>query len=293
MPELPEVETVVRDLMAAAICGHPIVATTVRWPPIVATHSPRRFARALVGRRVMTIRRRGKYIILVLDDGRALVVHLRMTGQFRLDPAGMALGKHDHVALTFDDGRVAVYTDTRKFGRWRLVDEAATVVGHLGPEPLEAAFTADCFAGMIAGRRGLLKPLLLNQAFLAGLGNIYVDEALWEASLHPQRRAETLSAAETRLLWRSIRKVLRLGVRRMGTSLGTGKGNFYSVAGRRGRNQDQLKVFRRTGEPCPRCATPIARMVVAQRGTHLCPRCQPAPGGGGTTDGERMKRGKS
>jgi formamidopyrimidine-DNA glycosylase len=285
MPELPEVETIVRDLAAAAICGHPIATVTVRWPPIVATHTPRAFSRALVGCAVAAVRRRGKYIILELDGGRCLVIHLRMTGQFRIDPADTPLGKHDHVVLGLDDGRAMVYTDTRKFGRWRLVDDAAEVVGHLGPEPLSADFTAARFAGMIANRRGVLKPLLLNQAFLAGLGNIYVDEALWEASLHPQRRAETLTAAETRLLWRTIRRVLRLGVQRMGTSLGTGKANFYSVAGRRGRNQDRLKVFRRTGQPCPRCATPIERLVVAQRGTHICPQCQPEPGGGGTTDG--------
>ena len=285
MPELPEVETVVRDLAAAAICKRPIRAVTVRWPPIVATHTPRRFSHALRGCAVVSVRRRGKYIILELDCDRALVVHLRMTGQFRIDPAGTPLGKHDHVSLELDDGRSIVYTDTRKFGRWRLVDDADEVVGHLGPEPLAAEFTAARFIRMIVGRRGVLKPLLLNQAFLAGLGNIYVDEALWQASLHPQRRAETLTPAEARLLWRSIRQVLRLGVRRMGTSLGTGKGNFYSVAGRRGRNQDSLKVFRRTGEPCPRCATPIERLVVAQRGTHICPQCQPAPRG----VGERMK----
>jgi formamidopyrimidine-DNA glycosylase len=181
------------------------------------------------------------------------------------------------VILDLDDGRSLRYRDTRKFGRWSLVKDPATVLSRLGPEPLDKGFTATDFVRHLRPRRGKLKPLLLNQEVLAGLGNIYVDEALFSARLHPERSCATLSDAQLRVLYRSIREVLRRGIRTGGTTLGSGQGNFYSVAGRRGRNQDGLRVFRRNGEPCGRCGTTIARTIVGQRSTHLCPQCQPAP----------------
>lgn len=274
MPELPEVETVVRDLRAGGLIGRRIEAASVTWPRIIAVPEATDFVATVTGLRFEDIARRGKYIVARLSGPRALLIHLRMTGRLTFVPAGTPRTKHEHVAFALEDGRELRFHDTRKFGRLYLVSDADAIVGHLGPEPLSDAFTARDFLRRMETRRGVLKPLLLDQEFVAGLGNIYVDEALWRARLHPQRRAEALTLEERRRLYRAIRAVLRQGVASMGTSLGVSKTNFYSVAGRRGRNQDRLKVFRRTGEPCPRCATPIRRMVVAQRGTHICPACQ-------------------
>jgi formamidopyrimidine-DNA glycosylase len=178
------------------------------------------------------------------------------------------------VVLTFDDGRELRYRDTRKFGRWRLVRDPAQHLAHLGPEPLSPAFSAARLREALHGRKGMLKPLLLNQSVVAGLGNIYVDEALWDAALHPRQPADTLGADDVRRLHAAIRRVLRRGVRAGGTTLGRGKTNFRGLGERRGRNQRALRVFRRTGQDCPRCGATIERMLVGQRSTHLCPRCQ-------------------
>jgi formamidopyrimidine-DNA glycosylase len=178
------------------------------------------------------------------------------------------------VILRLDDGRDLRFQDTRKFGRWYLVEDAQTRLGKLGPEPLETGFTAACLGNILAKHSRMLKPLLLDQHVIAGIGNIYVDEALWDASLHPCRLSNSLSRTDHGNLHRAIRRVLRRGIRAMGTSLGNASTNFYSVAGRPGRNQDGLRVFRRVGEPCPRCRTPIVRMLVAQRSSHVCPQCQ-------------------
>lgn len=276
MPELPEVETVVRELCAAGVPGSRVVSVSVRDPRAIEGATPTELAYALKDRNLGLIGRRGKYIVIPLYDGRTLLVHLRMTGRLFVENASFRPGPHDRVTLEFDDGRFLVFRDTRRFGRWRLTAEPERVLGRLGPEPLMATFTARALAGRLAGHSGRLKPLLLNQSVLAGLGNIYVDEALWEAGLHPTRRANSLSVAETVRLHAAIRLVLRRGVRNGGTSLGLASTNFKGATGRAGRNRAHLAVFRRTGLPCPRCGEPIARMVVAQRGTHICVRCQPA-----------------
>jgi formamidopyrimidine-DNA glycosylase len=148
-------------------------------------------------------------------------------------------------------------------------------LSRLGPEPLENGFTLNVLAGRLRRHKRRLKPLLLDQAFVAGLGNIYVDEALWDAKLHPSRIAATLSRDEIKALHRAIPRVLKRGLKNLGTSLGTGETNFYSVARHRGRNKDELKVFRRTDHPCPRCNNSIERIIVGQRSTHICPNCQP------------------
>ncbi len=274
MPELPEVETIVRDLRAQGLEQAVIRAVEVRWPRTVAGLTPQRFARALTGRTVTRVARRAKYIVVTLDTGGRLLIHLRMTGKLRFAAAGEQPGRHDHVLITLGDGRRLVFHDTRKFGRFSLCAAGEDPFAALGPEPLDAAFTAAALRGRLAGKSRMLKPLLLDQTCVAGLGNIYVDEALWQARLHPQRRADTLTAAELRRLHSAIREVLQRGVDNSGTTLGSGEANFYSVAGHRGRNADALKVFRRDGLPCPRCGTLLARSVVAQRGTHFCPACQ-------------------
>ncbi|MEI7899261.1 MAG: bifunctional DNA-formamidopyrimidine glycosylase/DNA-(apurinic or apyrimidinic site) lyase [bacterium] len=274
MPELPEVETLVRDLRAHALEGAVIRSVDIRWHRSVAGLPPKAFARALAGRTVTGLERRAKYIVIALDSGARLLIHLRMTGKFRFADAGEEPGKHDHVVITFSDARRLVFNDTRKFGRLLLCAPREDPLAGLGPEPLEAAFTAAVLRARLAGKTRMIKPLLLDQTCVAGLGNIYVDESLWQARIHPERRADTLTPAETSRLHRAIRGVLRRAVANSGTTLGTGADNFYSVAGRRGRHADALKVFRRDGLPCPRCGTLLARSVVGQRGTHFCPACQ-------------------
>jgi len=276
VPELPEVQTVVNDLMAAGLIGQMITDVHIRWPGSVAGLEPDIFRETLVGRRIETIRRRAKFIVWQLDNHLKMLTHLRMTGRFHVATPDAAYGKHDHVAFTIDETRQLRYHDTRKFGRFYIPD-SEMMLSRLGPEPLSRQFTARKLGQGLAAHRRLLKPLLLDQHFLAGLGNIYVDEALWDAGLHPTRSSNTLTASEVRRLHRSIRKVLRRGLRNLGTTLGTGATTFYSVAGNRGRNRDELKVFRRNGKRCPRCRTIITRLVVGQRSTHICEACQKKP----------------
>jgi formamidopyrimidine-DNA glycosylase len=178
------------------------------------------------------------------------------------------------VVLTLADGRELRFTDPRKFGRMWLVPDPSAVLGKLGPEPLE--ISAAEFSARLGARRRRLKPLLLDQAFLAGIGNIYADEALWTARLHPRRGSDSLRPAERARLRHAIQTVLRRGIRNLGTTLGGGGTHFVLPRGERGRNQEKLNVYGQTGLPCPRCGTKIRRIVVGQRSTHLCPRCQPA-----------------
>ena len=275
MPELPEVETVVRELRAAGLAGRVITRARAFWPPMIAPLGPAAFAARLKGRRVQAIRRRAKYIVLTLAGGNTLLIHLRMTGQLTLERPRVARDPHQHIVLCLDDGRELRYRDTRKFGRWQLTPAPQVILGRLGPEPLSKNFDHKAFVRQLRTRRRQLKPLLLEQTFLAGLGNIYTDEALWTARLHPGRVAATLGAAEALRLHGAIRRVLRRGIRNRGTTLGQGKSNFQRPGGRRGRNQAGLRVFRRTGLPCLRCGQPIRRIIISQRSTHICPNCQP------------------
>ena len=274
MPELPEVETVVRDLCDAGFVGRTIVGSRISWERTIEKISVRAFKTKVHGSKIVSVTRRAKYIVIELSSGQWLLIHLRMTGKLVMAENGVPRPTHERVVLVLDDGSELRFIDTRKFGRWTLLKDANERLGSLGPEPLSAEFKPKHLYEILQSHHRKLKPLLLDQHILAGLGNIYVDEAMWYAEVHPCLISDTLTEAQSNALYRSIRKVLRKGIKSMGTSLGTGKGNFYSVAGRRGRNQDGLQVFRRTGEPCPRCETIIERMIVGQRSTHLCPECQ-------------------
>lgn len=274
MPELPEVQTVVNDLINSDLIGATIGLVAVHWDNLIGDMPLASFKKQLKGRTVTAVSRRAKYIRIDLDSGQSLVIHLRMTGKFSWSTPDKKRDKHEHIIFNFVDGRQLRYHDTRKFGRLILVDDAAAFLAHLGPEPLEKSFTWQLLRECLQGRRPL-KTLLLDQTVVAGLGNIYVDEALWEAKLSPLRRSDSLTAAEIKRLHSAIPRVLKRGLKNMGTSLGTGAGNFYSVAGRRGRNSDGLRVFRRTGLACPRCEQSlIERTVIAQRSTHFCANCQ-------------------
>jgi len=275
VPELPEVQTIVEVLNAAGLPGNRITAVFVHWPKTVATCcTPETFSRQLKGKAILAVRRRGKYIIFELSENFWLLIHLRMTGRLELAALTSQTNRHVHVIMNLDDGRRLIFHDTRKFGRFYLTPKPAAIIGSLGPEPLDANFSANLLAKRLEGRQRQVKPLLLDQSFLAGLGNIYVDEALWLARIHPMRSAHALTRKEVLSLHRAIRSVLRQGIRNAGTSLGRGKGNFISPKSEQGRNKNQLKVFRLTGQACKRCGHPIERIVVAQRSTHICKKCQ-------------------
>lgn len=269
MPELPEVETIVQDLLVAGLLGIKIEAAQIFWPKTIAGVSPAVFCSKIQGKKVVSITRRAKLLVWTLSDRSTLFIHLRMTGRFSFEQ-----GPHARVVLKLSDGRELVYHDARKFGRWSLVDDPLAFTQKYGPEPLDPAFTESEFRHRLGVHKRKLKPLLLDQAFIAGLGNIYVDEALWEAGLHPLRMANSLSPTEAKTLFKAIRTVLKRGLTRQGTSLGKGKSNFYRLDGSQGSHQDLMQVFRRTGLPCPRCGSSIQRLVVGQRSTHFCPTCQ-------------------
>jgi formamidopyrimidine-DNA glycosylase len=271
MPELPEVETTVRDLRMQLV-GRSIVRARVNWERSIAVPSAREFIHQIQGYAITGITRRGKFLRFHLQRAselRYLFVHLRMTGGFRIDPAKVRREKHMHVQFRLDDGTELRFRDPRKFGRMWLVEQEARVVGKLGPEPLE--ITQKQFVELFEGRRGHLKPLLMNQTFIAGLGNIYVDESLWYARLHPLRPVESLTRPERARLHRAIQKVLHRAIAVGGTSIDV---MYKRVNGASGGFQDSLRAFDREKRPCRRCGTPIRKTVVAQRGTHFCPTCQ-------------------
>lgn len=274
MPELPEVETIVRELRQGhpqrgpSVLGATIERVHVRWPRAIARPSPRRLAAGLAGRTIQSVSRRGKYLIFQLDQG-ALLTHLKMSGDLTVAPPGAPPDRHARTIFLFAGGHELRFSDARKFGRVYLVDDPQQVTGRLGPEPLDDGFTPDVLMRSLHQHRRALKPLLLDQTFLAGLGNIYADEALHRARLHPLRRSHSLTPAEARRLWRGIRSALESGLRHNGASL--------DWVYRGGNFQNHFRVYQRTGRPCPRCRTPIQRTVVGQRGTHFCPHCQPLP----------------
>jgi len=278
MPELPEVQTVVNDLKSSGIIGATITGVQVFWPRTISKLSSATFRRRLKQQTLTDVGRRGKYIVIHLSGKDHLLIHLRMTGRLHLVAVGQPRSKHEHVILKFENQPQLRFHDTRKFGRFYLVHDIETILGRLGPEPLAPDFTTKILAARIRPRRRILKPLLLDQSFIAGLGNIYVDEALWEAGIHPCRIASSLTNAEVKSLHGAIVKVLRRGLQNFGTTLGSGQPNFYSIAKNKGRNRDQLMVFRRTGSPCPRCNSIVERIVVGQRSTHICPKCQKEEG---------------
>ncbi len=277
MPELPEVETVARALRPALV-GRRLGACEVRWKRTLGGLAPQAFAAALEGVRVRAVERRAKWIVLELSRARApagvLCVHLRMTGRLQVDPAAEPPGPWERVRIALDDGRVLRFVDPRKFGRVCFARTREAVLGALGPEPLGPAFTAAWLAEALRARRRVLKPLLLDQTFLAGLGNIYVDESLHRAGLHPLSRSERVTAAAAARLHAAIRAVLAAAIEREGSSFDT----FYRTPeGKPGSYQHLFRVYARTGEPCLACGEPIRYLVVGQRGTHVCPRCQPRP----------------
>ncbi len=273
MPELPEVETVVRGLRAPLI-GRRVESFWLGWPRTLATPHPDQFEARIVGQTFQSIERRAKYIICQLDDD-LLVVHLTMTGRLYVTPAD-AVHNDDrwvHFKLGLDAGQELRFSDARKFGKVFLSREFASIgkgAAALGPEPLEDDFTVDVFRERLSKRKTSIKALLLDQSFVAGVGNIYADEALFRARIHPLRRADTLTADESAALFETVRAALRDGIDYEGASVQW----YRKPDGSTGESQEHFFAYGRDGQPCLNCGTIMTKIRVAQRGTHLCLNCQ-------------------
>lgn len=303
MPELPEVEFTARQLRASVV-GATIRETFVFWERIVGHPGYEDLKTECVGRRIEGVRRRGKYLLLDLSENRLLTIHRRMSGNLLLLPPAWKIDNraresdslawstkgptflppdgadssysresmYCRLCFALDDGRKLLYTDPRKFGRiefWARDQEVEALKG-LGPEPLSAEFTVRGFTEALAGRKTGIKQLLLNQTIVAGVGNIYADEALFYAGIHPQRQASSLNADEIALLHKGIVAVLTLGIEHGGTSFS----DYRDLWGEAGNNFNHVRVYQQDGKPCGRCGTLIERQVIAQRSAHFCPECQ-------------------
>ena len=278
MPELPEVETIRRQLDPRLV-GRTIAEARVTDPLLTAPLLPEAFEATVTGRTVTALGRRGKYLMATLDGDDILCLHLRMTGRLHWRGGPLAEGEERFLRalFTLDDGATITFGDQRRFGRAWLIpagtDQGAYWHGRVGPEPLDDAFTAERLGTLLRGRRVGIKAALLNQALLAGVGNMYADEALFQARVHPERAAGELTRDEVRRLHRAVRDRLRVAIEAGGASIDS----YRDGLGNKGQMQELLRVHLHRGEPCPRCGTTILKGVVAQRGTYWCPSCQVAP----------------
>ena len=280
MPELPEVETVRRRLEPVLV-GRRLDRVEIVDPRLTRPEDPLEVAAELSGERVEAVDRRGKYLIVRFESGRALLVHLRMTGSL-LHADELSEDPHRRATAELDDGSYLAYRDVRRFGTWLLAEpgEAEPYLdARLGREPLVGSFTTKRLGEALAGRRAPVKAAILDQRRLAGVGNIYADEALWRARLNPLRPANGLSAEEVARLTRAIRAALRAGLERQGSTLR----DYATPDGASGSMQNEFRVYGRDGEPCRRCRTTITKTRVGGRGTWFCPRCQPLDDDDGRT----------
>jgi len=271
MPELPEVETIRLDLRPLVL-GRAIEEAWVspNAPKLVQLLPPAEFCRVIAGRRIEDVTRRGKYLLFHLNGGLRWVVHLRMTGSLQHHRSASAQGAHLRATFRLDDGAWLCYVDTRKLGMMWLVDDESVVVGKLGPEPLGEGFGPQELRRLLQRRSAPVKAALLDQGAIAGIGNIYADEALFAAKIRPKRAARSLTKAETERLHGAIRQVLLEAMGNRGSSFR----DYVDGAGREGGHQLHVRVFRRTGQPCYECGTPVRRIKVGGRSTHFCPTCQ-------------------
>ncbi len=273
MPELPEVETIVRSLRSGGMTGESVIGRQIlsadlfNPKTLVFAGTPEECSRKLSGLKLISAGRRAKYILIRTDGRPWILIHLRMSGDLRCEKDdGRELLTHDRFVFRFTDGMRLVFNDVRKFGRIWVTDDPEEVLDGLGAEPLGDAFTAEWLAEGLAGQRRMIKAILLDQRFIAGIGNIYADESLFRAGILPTRPGESLSFEECGRLRDSIRRTLELAIENNGSS--------FDWAYKGGHFQNEFQVYQRKGEPCPRCGTPIERITVAQRGTHYCPKCQ-------------------
>jgi formamidopyrimidine-DNA glycosylase len=272
MPELPEVETFANELRPHLV-GQRFLAAHILWPRTLAEPDAAVLHQRIRDRIALDVGRRAKYLIIGLDSGESLIVHLRMTGRLEVVSGNDPILTNPHLRAWFDlaEGQRLTFTDTRKFGRIWLVSDVGSVTGKLGPEPLDWTFTAEVLAERLHGRRTAIKSTLLDQGVLAGVGNIYADESLFLSGIHPLRPANSLTDDDIVALHGAIRQVLNQAIGNRGTMLR----DYRPPYGAEGGHQEHLRVYQQTGKPCHRCGTPIERIRVTQRSTHFCPRCQP------------------
>ena len=272
MPEMPEVETVRRTLLPL-IKGKTIKEVTV-WYPKIITGDAKEFAKQLTGKKIENIERYAKYLLIRLSDNLTIVSHLRMEGKYRLVKINTKKDKHDHVQIVFQDNSALRYNDVRKFGRMQLIktgtEREKTGIGKLGVEPNSAAFTVSYLQNGLARKKKNIKNTLLDQSIVAGLGNIYVDEVLWETKIHPLSQANTIPAEKISQLHDNINSLIELAIAERGTTIHT----YLDANGKTGGFQKMLQVYGHKGEPCVRCGTPLEKIKVNGRGTTFCPKCQ-------------------
>ncbi len=269
MPELPEVETIKNELLPDAV-GRRITDVTLSWEGIVRHPPPAEFRSQLKGETITGLARRGKYLIFHLSGGRALVIHLKMSGALLLKPAVAPPERFVRAVLHLDDGMALLFRDPRKFGTMWLLEDTGSILDRLGTEPLEPGFTPELLAQLLSHRSAPIKALLLEQKLIAGIGNMYADEALFAAGIHPLRAGKSLSREEIRRLHRAIQRVLRAAIGNKGASVE----NYLRPDGTPGTAHFEFNVAHRRGQNCPLCATPLQRQPIRNRGSYFCPRCQ-------------------
>ena len=266
MPELPEVETIKNELSPHVI-GRSVSGLSFFWEGIVRQPSLEEFYSRLIGQKITGVGRRGKYLIFSLSSGQALIIHLKMTGSLWLKEPE----KFVRAIIHLDDGTNIYFRDPRKFGIMWLVDDKESVARKLGPEALGAGFTARVLAERLSQRTAPIKALLCDQSLVAGIGNMYADESLFQAKIHPMRAGGSLTEKEVERLYKAIRQVLRAGINEKGASTDT----YFRPSGEKGTAHSQFRVAHRRGESCPVCGTPLERIPVRNRGSYFCPKCQP------------------
>jgi formamidopyrimidine-DNA glycosylase len=266
MPELPEVETIKNELLPHVI-GRTIKGVVISWEKMVRQPSAAEFGRRVTGQKITDLTRRGKYLFFHLSGGEKLVMHMKMTGSLLVNPPD---DKFSRAVFQLDDGAALHFRDPRKFGVMWLDRDESAVARKLGPEPLDADFTVARLAEILRKHKAPVKPVLLDQSIIAGIGNMYADESLYEARIHPERPADSLTEKEIEALYRAIRRVLRAAIKNKGASVR----NYIRPDGEIGSAHDEFRVAHGTGKNCPRCGTAIKRIVVRGRGTYFCPSCQ-------------------
>jgi len=269
MPELPEVETVKNEIKPHLV-GRCIKEVVIFWEKVVREPSVRDFVSRLTGRKIRDVNRRGKYLLVGLNHTDNLVIHMKMTGSLLLCASAAEMPLYTRAILRLDDGNSVYFRDPRKFGRMWLVEDTGSVTRGLGPEALGSELTPEVFAALLAKRKAPLKALLCDQTLIAGVGNLYADESLFLAKLHPLRTGSSLTPEESTRLYHAVREVLLAGIKNKGASIV----NYYRPDGSKGTAHTEFRVARRKGGDCFVCGTPIERMVVRGRGTYFCPECQ-------------------
>ncbi|MFC1980483.1 bifunctional DNA-formamidopyrimidine glycosylase/DNA-(apurinic or apyrimidinic site) lyase [Chloroflexota bacterium] len=269
MPELPEVETIKNELSPHVI-GHRITGITLFWDRMVRQPSAEEFCSRLKGQEISGVARRGKYLIFSLTDGEVLIFHLKMSGSLLLKPASVEPDKFTRAIIYMDEDTALHFRDPRKFGGMWLAEDKNTITGKLGPEPLKADFTPQLLTRLLNNRTAPVKALLLDQNLIAGIGNMYADEALFAARIHPRRSGGSLSGDEIERLHHAIQHVLRTAISNKGASINT----YFRPEGGQGTAHVNFRVAHRGGKPCPICGTPIQRLPIRNRGSYFCPNCQ-------------------